>query len=105
MDAAKRRGKGRSKRPHLADQDRDYGELRMACSKRIPEEQPECLDDDTRRENCMLRCVSPACYDQVYAADPLEEGELDTTRGRLFRNCVRSEVMSERRRKKAEKEL
>lgn len=29
------------------------------------------------KQNCILRCVSPACYDAIYAFDPLEDGEID----------------------------
>jgi molecular chaperone DnaJ len=49
-----------------------------------------------------LRCVSPECYEKLYGSDPLEEGELDTTRGRLFRTCVRTSKKREEKKEKDE---
>jgi len=51
-----------------------------------------CNAEPIHRENCLLRCASPACYEQLYAHDPLEEGEVDTVRGRSFRSCQRTEI-------------
>ena len=36
--------------------------------------------------------ISEACYGDIYAADQLEEGEIDTVRGRKFRTCVKKEL-------------
>lgn len=38
---------------------------------------------------CTYRCVSPDCYEEIYAKDEIEEGEVDTERGRLFSSCFR----------------
>ena len=46
---------------------------------------PGLFDDEL---NCIYGCVSPDCYEQVYAADPLEPGEEDVRRGREFVDCV-----------------
>ena len=43
-------------------------------------------------DNCVLRCMSETCYDSVYGADALEEGEVDVVRGRTFRSCARNEL-------------
>ena len=51
-----------------------------------------CLSSPAARRNCALSCVSPACYDKVYGGDALEEGELDTLRGRSYRTCVRTDM-------------
>lgn len=40
-------------------------------------------------ENCLLRCQAPPCYDAIYAANPLEPGELDVSRGTYFTRCLR----------------
>ena len=45
--------------------------------------------------NCVNECVSPACYGAVYAAEPLEDGEVDSTRSRTFLACVRKEAAAE----------
>jgi len=73
-----------------------------------------CDASAIERENCVLRCVrsegigageavaterlssrsclSTQCYERVYGSDALEEGEVDTVRGRLFRACLRAEL-------------
>ena len=47
-------------------------------------------------QNCVNACVSPACYAEIYAAEPLEDGEIDAKRARSFLSCVRKEAASER---------
>ena len=41
------------------------------------------------RENCVMHCMAPPCYEEIYGADPLEDGEIDTMRGRKFRVCAK----------------
>ena len=56
-------------------------------------ETQECAglhDDD--RGNCVLKCQSPTCYDEVYAAEELEPGEIDMKRQRAFSACLTSEA-------------
>ncbi len=36
--------------------------------------------------NCVRRCMSPFCYEQIYAFDELEPGEIDV-RERSFKGC------------------
>ncbi|EKX43220.1 hypothetical protein GUITHDRAFT_140783 [Guillardia theta CCMP2712] len=43
------------------------------------------------RLSCTYKCISPACYEEIYAKDELEEGEVDTERSRLFSACFRKE--------------
>ena len=52
----------------------------------------ECQSSAIAAENCVLGCISEACYGDIYAADPLEEGEIDTVRGRKFRTCAKKEL-------------
>ena len=49
-------------------------------------------------DNCVNRCTSQACYVEVYAASPLEPGELDMPRWRAFERCVRKEAREAKRR-------
>ena len=49
-------------------------------------------------DNCVNRCTSPACYEEVYAASPLEPGELDMPRWRAFERCARKEAREAKRR-------
>jgi hypothetical protein len=41
--------------------------------------------------NCVNECVSSKCYQSIYAANPLEDGEVDPFRDRDFVRCVRLE--------------
>lgn len=41
--------------------------------------------------NCVNNCTSPSCYEEVYSANPLEDGEIDSERNRLFVSCLRKE--------------
>ena len=36
--------------------------------------------------NCIRRCISTACYREIYEKDPLERGEIDT-RSQPFKTC------------------
>ncbi len=51
------------------------------CTAKPPEES----------QNCINKCVSQLCYDSVYAAEPLEDGEIDTDRMHKFTSCLRKE--------------
>ncbi|QDZ20670.1 hypothetical protein HOP50_04g31920 [Chloropicon primus] len=81
---AKGKGSKGKRKTHLGGVDKEYYKLRDECTG-------GCTGgSDVQKENCVLLCVSPECYEKIYGSDPLEEGELDTTRGRLFRTCVRT---------------
>lgn len=41
--------------------------------------------------NCINNCTSVACFNKVYSAEPLEDGEIDYKRSRQFITCLRSE--------------
>ena len=58
------------------------------CAKLHPDE----------NDNCVNRCTSPACYAEVYAANPLEPGEIDMPRWRAFERCARKEAREAKRR-------
>ncbi len=45
--------------------------------------------------NCVNKCVSPACYEKIYANKPLEDGEIDHDRCRYYLACVRSEAIEQ----------
>ncbi|KAK4270542.1 hypothetical protein QN277_023565 [Acacia crassicarpa] len=48
----------------------------------------QCKSSMISRENCALRCLSPACYELIYESDPLEEGEKDLIRSQEFKYCM-----------------
>ncbi|XP_038990875.1 uncharacterized protein LOC120113888 isoform X2 [Hibiscus syriacus] len=47
-----------------------------------------CKSSSIAKENCALKCLSPACYELIYESDPLEEGEKDYIRGQEFKYCM-----------------
>ncbi|CAD7923732.1 unnamed protein product [Amoebophrya sp. A120] len=54
-----------------------------ACKAIHPEENENCLDE----------CVSPFCFDQVYAgAERLEPGEVDPLKRSKFNHCILERV-------------
>mmetsp|Transcript_100697 Transcript_100697/g.157261 ORF Transcript_100697/g.157261 Transcript_100697/m.157261 type:complete len:123 (-) Transcript_100697:2-370(-) len=54
-------------------------------------------------DDCVAKCVSAPCYEEVYASDPLEPGEIDRPRQNRFNTCVRTETSKEAQRKAEEK--
>ncbi|KAK3150909.1 hypothetical protein QOZ80_3AG0239290 [Eleusine coracana subsp. coracana] len=54
-----------------------------------------CRSSPTEKENCVLRCLSPECYDLIYGGDPLEEGELDYVRGQEYKYCMHKSSLGE----------
>lgn len=69
---------------------------RRECEGTLREGVQPCERSRAAMENCILRCVSPKCYDKVYGEDPLEEGEVDDVRGSRFRSCAKNEHARER---------
>ena len=78
---------------HGSTKDRAYRTKKRECEVTAP-----CRDmaPDTNM-NCVNECISPKCFGDVYAAEPLEDGEVDAKRGRQFVACVRKEHASRRR--------
>ncbi|KAL6322766.1 hypothetical protein AAG906_018647 [Vitis piasezkii] len=50
----------------------------------------QCKSSVIAKENCVLQCLSPPCYELVYESDPLEEGEKDFTRSQEYKYCMHS---------------
>ncbi|KAL3622353.1 hypothetical protein CASFOL_033764 [Castilleja foliolosa] len=55
----------------------------------------QCKSSTIAKENCALRCVSPACYELIYESDPLEEGEKDFTRSSEYKYCMHRASLGE----------
>ena len=80
---------------------RNNGGSRKAATRKKECEQITCADvhaDDAvmPRDNCVQQCLSAECYQQVYADNELEPGELDTKRSREFTQCVTKEARNNR---------
>jgi len=60
---------------------------RDVCGHMIPEE----------AYNCVNECTSTTCYNEVYSAEPLEDGEIDLERSRVYTACLRREARDQRR--------
>ena len=52
--------------------------------------------------NCVNACVSQSCYDEIYAMEPLEDGEIDTFRTAKYVKCTQSELQAEINKRAAE---
>jgi len=53
-------------------------------------EKTTCQGSDGDDPNCVLRCVSESCWQSTYPI-PLEPGEIDFPKRRLFDSCVQKE--------------
>ena len=72
-------------------------------------EQGDCKEvHEDDRGNCVLKCQSAACYEEIYMPEELEPGEIDLKRQRLYNACLTKEAreatMAYRRKPKAEEE-
>ena len=65
-------------------------ELDQSCAPLIPEESM----------NCIHRCVSVRCFNEVYGKEQLEPGEIDLPRAEAFEDCVAAELKESRRRER-----
>ena len=79
---------------------RNNGGSRTAATRKKECEQ-SCADADPDdafmpRENCVQQCLSAECYQQVYAGNELEPGEIDTKRSREFTQCVTKQARNNR---------
>ncbi|GAV78156.1 hypothetical protein CFOL_v3_21624 [Cephalotus follicularis] len=48
----------------------------------------QCKSSQIAKENCVLKCLSPPCYELIYENDPLEEGEKDFIRSQEYKYCM-----------------
>ncbi|KAH3848945.1 uncharacterized protein LOC127874105 [Dreissena polymorpha] len=63
--------------------DKIYKNAKQPC-----EVNPDCLSRrGAEQAICIRKCVSEFCYQDIYAADELEEGEIDV-RLNSFKGCV-----------------
>ena len=61
--------------------------VKMQC-----EELEECIQaQGLDQQKCVRTCMSPNCYQEVYAPDEMEEGEIDV-RYTSFKGCVLQEL-------------
>ena len=52
--------------------------------------------------NCVNACISQSCFDEIYGEEPLEDGEVDSKRSRLFQSCARKSLVAEREKRRRE---
>jgi hypothetical protein len=77
---------------HHQNRDRAYRSKKRECEASGP-----CAGRDAAvAANCVNACISPACFEAVYAEEPLEDGEVDAKRSRSFLGCVRKEAAAKR---------
>ena len=58
---------------------------------------------EEERQNCVAKCTSETCWNNVYGHDEIEDGEIDTERQRAFISCTRKMFREERKRKDKER--
>ena len=57
--------------------------MRQDCERK-----EECLiTSGLDQTNCIRKCMSKDCFDELYGSDPLEEGEIDV-RFNSFKGCI-----------------
>ena len=86
---------GRPRKAETKRNERAVKSVYLSCSKKtcgylVPEE----------RMNRLNACVSPACFQEVYGESPLEDGEVDFERSRLFDKCIREEFRQANKRER-----
>lgn len=67
--------------------DRQLNKMKEKCEKSVCS---HLIPDEGM--NCVYQCASPDCYKDVYNSVPIEDGEIDYHRYRLFTLCVRQEI-------------
>ena len=62
-------------------------ENKLKTMKKKCETNTYCSElDSNDRQNCILKCLSLPCYEELYKENPLEEGEFDI-RYTSFKGC------------------
>ena len=68
----------------------------------------DCIMDDCKtfhqdeNDNCVNKCTSVNCFNTIYGDEPLEPGEVDFHRWRLFTTCARKEVSDFKKKQREE---
>ena len=71
---------------------------KIECERTCLVEEP----DEDLRPNCVLRCQSAECYNEIYMPEELEPGEIDTGRQRLFSACLTAETKKKMQEKRSQ---
>ena len=95
---ARRRSKRRRAR---GSRNAGMGSVRSALSECEAAECAHLVPDENM--NCVNKCGSPACFERIYAPEPLEDGEVDDERERSFLDCMLAEQKEQRRRQRAQR--
>jgi len=66
--------------------ERDLSRMQSACATSNCSQ----VSNPLKRLACVMRCSSPKCYDEIYASNPLEEGEVDQ-RLNSYKGCISEE--------------
>ena len=79
--------------------DRVWRTKRRDC---LESEKCKLINKD-ENDNCVNKCTSPNCFNQIYGSEPLEPGEVDFRRWRQFTLCARKEVAEQKRKEREER--
>ena len=70
--------------------DREFRQRKIDCAS------SQCAGKVGAEEsNCTYKCMSPSCFEEIYGHDEIEEGEIDSSRSRLFSTCFKRVVKEE----------
>jgi hypothetical protein len=51
--------------------------------------------DIYEKQNCIMKCISPTCWERFYGNNPLEDGEVDEVRKGRFNTCAATVSLSQ----------
>jgi hypothetical protein len=68
-------------------------QFRMISNRCEYKTECENIYSSMERLNCIHKCMSPICFKEIYASNPLEEGEIDQ-RYSSFKGCFALQLKS-----------
>ncbi|KAF5842727.1 hypothetical protein DUNSADRAFT_5494 [Dunaliella salina] len=74
--------------------DKDVQRRRNECASNQSIMEP-CIQEEVDEENCILKCVSQKCYNELFP-EPIEDGEVISSQNIRLKRCLREEVKVQR---------
>ena len=81
---------------HVTKLDRQYKQKKAECEQTVCHITQYNVDEI---QNCINKCISESCFQSIYAAEPLEDGEIDMARLKQFTLCARRDLKVDRLKK------
>uniref|UniRef100_A0A7S3VVV3 Uncharacterized protein n=1 Tax=Dunaliella tertiolecta TaxID=3047 RepID=A0A7S3VVV3_DUNTE len=74
--------------------DKDVQRRRNECASNHSIMEP-CIQEDVDEENCIIKCVSQKCYNELFP-EPIEDGEVISYQNTRLKRCLREEAKMQR---------